>query len=412
MATVNTTLSINGSINNTPISIRKSESIENVIEIQENEQVVGNTDIPVCIWSNVAKAGASSTLEKGSTDNMKYALISNTGKASLEIFRKYEEWAAGISDINGGVKYLSSLLSPGSSMIISDQRELLYDSLESAGNASTVASTKTASMLTDGNGECVTTSLFGTNHQDLTVPGTIRLDFYKPAYQEMDYTGGNYPAQTATTQTGLSAATMYDLGVTLDGTGPYNLNVTTDTTDATWGVVGATQTGVLQKITTALELAFAKGSLASLPTVGIVDGNIRFTGSLALETPSTIAITDGTTNSMLGVGSVPATLAAAVNASVVTDDEDNSAFINTKGVGSRAYGGAMTFKDVDGHLNCDTLTMMGFPPNTSFELSYSHTSAHSGEADAQADTSNSLCALYARSLSPKGNGTVKITVLN
>jgi len=416
MANFTGTLQMTGVLRGISRSISKSATLSNIVEYQRFERRVEEDDIPETIWTNTAGADKGAKEKVGAT----YILVTNVGDSALEIFETYESWTDVGEAENDTPLYVTRIFSPGDFMFLPTQRGLVYDSYTSAGNALSSAGVNAAAMVTDGNGYNTTSTFWAQTDTGGIVPGSIGICFYENAYQELGMTNATNKkaAQTSASDTGLTVDTAYDFGINLDGAGAVNITFTVDASDTLWGTTTTSSTGVLRKINAALEDAHAAGDIASLPTVGIVDGDIRFTGATRFET-STIALSVGSVNSMFGAGNLPAfgNIDVAFNSTDTdfTAQDMNDILIDQgDGTGTRINGGTFTFyetNDRDAYKEVGLMILENCPPNASFYVNYSYGSAHSGEADASTDK-NVLLSIGARSLNQRCTGIVEIIVLN
>ena len=222
---------------------------------------------------------------------------------------------------------------------------------------------------------------------------------------------------TSSSNTGLTASTNYALDIQVDGATNFdNLTFTTDSSNVNWGG----NNGVISKIQSALDTQYytAGNLFEKKVTVGIVNGDIRFTSGSNLTT-SAIALTaeDGADASFFGTGRVPAvgSIKAAVAARVPNDsyidkisgDEkrNESAFFYDDGNGN--IGGAAS-----GYINYTTgeFYLENAPSNANFCISANYGSASAGGVKVlSAGNQNGISYIKARSVNQKIAGEIEFT---
>ena len=151
-------------------------------------------------------------------------------------------------------------------------------------------------------------------------------------------------------------------------------------------------------------------------TVGIVNGDIRFTSGQRLST-SAISITapaSGTTifgvgRFVMAVGAIEAAVAATLPDDVIYDKKTNQSSPNVS---------AMFYDDghgnisgtCNGSINYETgaIDITGCPPNAHFVVSAKYGSAHSGGEEYSAALGNSITEISGRSVNEKINTNIEI----
>lgn len=268
---------------------------------------------------------------------------------------------------------------------------------------------------TDSSGRFKCSNFFGYARTDAIadglVAGSVSGKFYSQAYQELGLSG-----ITSSTESGLAASTAYQFTIAVDGGSAYDVDVTTSTNTKFGG-----SDGVIRKIQDAFDAAFytAGNLFEKKVTVGIVNGDIRFTSGSHLAT-SAIALGDssGGDTDIWGVGRIPAV--ADAEAAVASRLPDNSVYDRKSGVQS-ANLGSMFYDDGHGNINgvCSgtidyktgAMDLNGCPPNAQFVVSASYGSAHSGENRYDATAGNSIMQISGRSANNKIYTTVEVTAL-
>ena len=267
---------------------------------------------------------------------------------------------------------------------------------------------------TDSDGKFKCMNFFGlgralTGVQGIT-PGSIALKFYIPGYQAFGLSG-----ITSGTHSGLAASTEYKLNITVDGGSTFaNLAFTTDSTTLTFGG----SNGIIQKIQNALDTQFyTSGNLFEKKvTVGIVDGDIRFTSGSHLSGSTIVLAAPSSGTTPFGVGRFPAigdihTNVAAKLPDDVTYDKVTYAEIPNQGAFMYDEGNGNLFGAATGTINYETgaIDFHNAPVNAEFVYSCLHTSAFSGRlSEATTGRINSIVDIYANTPSQKWNGSVKV----
>ena len=244
--------------------------------------------------------------------------------------------------------------------------------------------------------------------------GSVGIKFYQAGYQELGLSG-----ITPNTNSGLAASTAYQFNITVDGGSAYSLSFTTDSSNTNFGG----KNGVINKIQDVLNQQFYTTSsnlFEKRVTVGIVNGDVRFTSGQHLST-SAIALADssGSDTDVWGVGRFPAVadvegaVAAKLPDDTVYDKEtydaspNKAAFMYDDGQGNLLGAGTGRINYETGEVRFTSL------PNANFVLNVIHSSAHAGGVNS--DTSggkNTIQAIGARCVNPKLNTTIKILAYN
>ena len=253
---------------------------------------------------------------------------------------------------------------------------------------------------------------------DGIVAGSVSFKFYSAGYQEVGLSG-----ITPNTNTGLSASTAYYFTIAVDGGSAYEVAFTTDTSNTNFGG----KNGVLSKIQDILDQQYyTEGNLfEKRVTVGLVDGDVRFTSGSFLAT-SAIALTAGTSGSANvdelfdgtnQIARFPAVVESAVAARLPEDTifnrttyEENpnvGAFMYDDGNGNLIGAGSGTINYETGAVDFTAM------PNAEFVISLIYLSAHSGGTEVTlTNGKNHLTSIGARSTNAKLNASVKVIALN
>ena len=278
---------------------------------------------------------------------------------------------------------------------------------------------KFSTAQTDKNGVFHAKNFFGYGRtgdaiSDGVQAGSVGIKFYQAGYQELGLSG-----ITPNTNSGLAASTAYQFNITVDGGSAYSLSFTTDSSNTNFGG----KNGVINKIQDVLNQQFYTTSsnlFEKRVTVGIVNGDVRFTSGQHLST-SAIALADssGSDTDVWGVGRFPAVanveaaVAAKLPDDTVYDKEtydaspNKSAFMYDDGQGNLIGAGTGRINYETGEIRFTSL------PNANFVLNVIHSSAHAGGVDANTTNGkNTIQQIGARSVNPKLNTTIKILAYN
>ena len=272
---------------------------------------------------------------------------------------------------------------------------------------------KYSTAQTDNSGRYKAMNIFGYGRSvsavaDGWVAGSISGKFYLAGYQELGMSG-----ITSSTESGLAASTAYAFDIAVDGGSDYTLSFTTGTSTKFGG-----SSGILRKIQDALNAGYyASGNLLEKKvTVGIVNGDIRFTSGQRLST-SAISISapaSGTTpfgvgRFVMAVGDIEAAVAAKLPDDVIYDKKTNQSNPNVSAMfyddGHGNISGAC-----NGTINYETgaIDLTGCPPNAHFVISGSYGSAHSGGEEYSDTKGNCISKISGRSVNQKINSTIEI----
>ena len=236
---------------------------------------------------------------------------------------------------------------------------------------------------------------------DGIIPGTVRVHFYNPAYQEFNLTGNGYKPQTSTSLPGLSTNTAYAFKLNVDGGGATDLAFTTHTSDVTWGSPTAGN-GILKKIQDEIDAHELQADVA------LVDGNLRFTSRSRNSTSSAIAITAPTSGTDFRDAGILANGQIATTAVAVATQNDNDVmWDNGEEMLSRANGGSgwITYAIPGSGTGAKcSIYITGAPANSSVKLSWLHGSVAGGNLSTATPTddseaTNCVLSVYARALS-------------
>ena len=267
---------------------------------------------------------------------------------------------------------------------------------------------------TDSNGKFKCTNFFGVGRAisgvQGIVPGSVAIKFYTAGYQELGLSG-----ITSSTNSGLAVSTTYGFDITVDGSGNMNSGEMQFTTDSSNVNFGGTN-GIISKIQAVLDARYYVADsdiFQEKVTIGIVNGDIRFTSGQRLATSAILlaAPTAGQTTPF-GVGRFPAigSIDAAVAAKLPDDvvyDRITYAQSPNSGVFGYDDGFGRLLGMCNGIINYETgaIDMTGCPANAEFVYTVAHSSGFSGKLDTGA---NAIVEILANTPSQKWNGSVEI----
>lgn len=278
---------------------------------------------------------------------------------------------------------------------------------------------------TNKNGKFKAMNFFGYGRtadaiSDGIVPGSVSFKFYSQGYQEVGLSG-----ITPNTNSGLASSTTYYFNIDVDGSGsPKEVSFTTDSSNVNFGG----KNGIVNKIQDYFDQQFyTEGSclFEKRVTVGIVDGDIRFTSESRLST-SAIALTAGTsgtanTDELFDgtnqIGRFPAVVESAVGAKLPDDTIfDSVTYEENPNIGAFMYddGNGNLVGAGTGSINYETgsVDFTSFP-NAEYVVSATYLSAHSGGTNVStANGHNHLTSVGARSTNQKLNAKIKVIALN
>ena len=249
---------------------------------------------------------------------------------------------------------------------------------------------------------------------DGIVPGSVCFKFYQPGYQELGLSG-----VTANTNTGLAASTAYQFTITVDGGSAYDLDLTTDSSNTNFGG----KNGVLSKIQDVFDTQYYTTSsnlFGKKVTVGIVNGDVRFTSGSHLST-SAIALGDssGGDTDIWGVGRIPAV--GSVQTAIAAELPDDTLFDRVTyeerpNIGSVMYddGNGNFIGAGTGSINYETGAIdFTAAANAEFVVSATYLSAHSGGTNVSTTNGhNHITAVGGRSTNQKLNAKIKVIAMN
>ena len=248
---------------------------------------------------------------------------------------------------------------------------------------------------------------------DGLVPGSVCFKFYNSGYQELGLSG-----ITANTNSGLAVSQAYNMNLTVDGGSVFvDLAFTSDSSNVNFGG----KNGILSKLQDALDTQYytAGNLFEKRVTVGIVNGDVRFTSSSHLSTSAILLATAGSATTPFGVGRVTAigSIESAVAAELPDDTLfDRVTYEERPNIGSIMYddGHGNLVGAGSGTINYETGAVdFTAGANAEFVISATYLSAHSGCTNVSTTNGyNHITSVGARSTNQKLNAKVKVIVLN
>mgnify|MGYP003642861874 CR=1 FL=1 len=264
---------------------------------------------------------------------------------------------------------------------------------------------------TNSSGRYTSQNLFGygrsTTYPTGIVKGSFAMKLYNSGYQEWNISG-----ITPSTHTGLAASTTYQFNIAVDGGSAFvDLAFTTDASNLNFGG----NNGVVSKIQSALDTQYytAGNLFEKRVTVGIVNGDIRFTSGNRTRNSAIALAAPGSGSTPFGVGRIPAiaSIEGAVAAKLPDDTIFSKDYIESKNQGVFAYddGNGKIQGASSGTINYETgaIDITG-PANTEFVVSFNYDSAHSGGVNEEGNEENTIKEISARSLNSKIDAEVEI----
>ena len=272
---------------------------------------------------------------------------------------------------------------------------------------------------TDSNGKFKCFNFFGlgraaTGNQGI-VPGSVAIKFYESGYQGLGLSG-----ITSGTDSALTASGSYWFKIAIDGGTAESINFTVDSSNTNFGGTN----GIINKIQSALDDKYkntSSNTFEQKSTVGIVNGDIRFTSGTHLST-SAIALTAGTDGASASynifaqqngrfpaLANIRSAVAARLPDDVSYDRVTYTTSPNNVFCYDNGYGNLLGV--CSGTINYETgaIDMIGAPPNAEFVYSVAHTSAFSGKlAEAGTGRINGLIEILANISNQKQTGSIRL----
>tara|TARA_R100001594_G_scaffold150615_1_gene212733 strand:+ start:1024 stop:2637 length:1614 start_codon:yes stop_codon:yes gene_type:complete len=282
---------------------------------------------------------------------------------------------------------------------------------------------KFSTARTDNDGKFKAFNLFGYGRATDAptsgiLPGSVAIKCYNPGYQELGLSG-----ITPGTNSGLTAGETYYFFCNVDGGGAGDeVSFTVDASNTNFGG----RNGVLSKIQAFFNQKYYTSGATLFEkkvTVGIVNGDIRFTSGSYLST-SSIALTEGTsgagvsvrwfghsvnpTGRIPGSNNLPSPVAARLPDDTITDNTTGETMSNTGGF-MYDDGKGRLVGNGSGTINYDTGAIdFVSKPNAEFVVSLVHTSALSGKVTET--TKNTIEEIKVRSMNAKITGKINLVV--
>ena len=245
-------------------------------------------------------------------------------------------------------------------------------------------------------------------------PGSVAIQFYTAGYQSLGLSDVN-----ANTKHGLTASTTYYWTIAVDGGSTIELNITTDSSDSSFG-------NLVNKIQNALDTQYytAGNLFEKKVTCSIENGDVVFRSGSKLST-SAIALTAGTSGAGASVrffaqangripalASVPSAVAARLQTETFYDPITYSTSYKDIFIRDNGYGDLIYQRRVIGSINYETGAVdwkLSSCPNAEFVVSALYNSPLSGKQDStDSEKSNSLIAVYGNTVQQKGSATLRV----
>ena len=210
--------------------------------------------------------------------------------------------------------------------------------------------------------------------------GSIAIQFYEAGYAKLGLTD-----ITSNTESGLTAATDYEVDITVDGGTTFdNLSFTVDSSNTKFGG----STGIVAKIQAALDTQYytAGNLFEKKVTVTIEGGDVIFRSGSNLSTSAvTLGAGSSGTAEFLGTGRIPAAptsvlarLQQEVDYDPITDSTTyRNIFVRDDGHGNLLWKNVLRVGTIN-YESGDIDFSVGDKPNAAFVVSLLHTSAMSG----------------------------------
>ena len=216
---------------------------------------------------------------------------------------------------------------------------------------------------------------------------------------------------TSSTNSGLTASTAYKIDITVDGGSLFqDLTFTTDTSNVNFGGTN----GIVSKIQSALDVQYytAGNLFQKKVTVGIVNGDLRFSSGSNLSTSAILLADTGDSGSFIdaaangripAAANIPTPIPSSLPDDVYYDPITYTTIANTGAFGYDDGNGILSGM-CSGTINYETgaLDMTGCPVNAEFVVSALVKSAFSGKInEAEANRINSVVEILANSPNQK-----------
>ena len=282
-------------------------------------------------------------------------------------------------------------------------------------------------IMTDGQGRYKINNFFGYGRSALAhdeqqgiVPGSVAIKFYNNAYHEI-----HFPRPiNSSTDSKVSASTAYAFDLTVDDSSATNIAFTTSTNTKFGGT-----DGLIQKIQDAINTAFEGTAFGC--TVGIVNGNLRFTSNSHMAAHdgtngSKVLIEDASSGTDIFTGSVgimpndtafPNPVEPSLPDDVIIDyssgrtSPNTSAFMYDDGHGNLMYQGSTvgTISYLTGAIDFVIPSL----PYAQFVVNAAYDSALSGGTKIKAGHADTgISSIFARSINSKINTTIGVYAFN
>ena len=338
------------------------------------------------------------------------AISTDDGNGTLTVKRGAYGSTAASHDLDGG-----------------DGRDIRLPFFNAYYDFDTALSGSSQLVMSDGQGKFKAFNYFGKARTGVAddegqgiVAGSVAIKFYNSAYHEIHFS----KPIAASTDSKVSASTAYAFDLTIDDSSATNIAFTTSSNTKFGG-----SDGLIQKIQDAINTAFEGTAFGC--TVGIINGNLRFTSNSHMfphdgTNGSKVLIEDASSGTDIFTGSVgimpndtafPNPVEPSLPDDVIIDyssgrtSPNTSAFMHDDGHGNLMYQGSTvgTISYLTGAIDfvIPSLPYAQFVVNAAYDSAFSGgTKIKAGHAD------TGISSIFARSMNSKINTTIGVYAFN
>ena len=271
---------------------------------------------------------------------------------------------------------------------------------------------------TDENGRFHIYNFFGygrytNNVAGGVVPGSVAGKYYSSGYQNLGLSG-----ITSSTNSGLTASGEYKLDITVDGGTLFQDLTFTLGSNVNFGGAG----GVIAKIQEALDTQFytAGNLFEKRVTVGIINGDVRFTSGSRLSTSAILLADTGDSGSFIDAtangripasGNIPSAVSSVLGSDIIVDKITGKQSRNSSIFFYDDANGNIKGASTTGTINYETgeFSIQGVA-NANFVITANYGAALAGGTrSTSAGDMNSIGSIGARSMNHKIDGLIEFT---